>query len=75
MQTLSNVPFNELRVGDRVKSKYTSNEGFISALYPKKINSPLSPFYPFIEDEIQIKWDDENITIYYHYCFASIWLM
>lgn len=34
MQTLSNVPIEDLRVGDRVKNKATGIEGFISDIVP-----------------------------------------
>ena len=34
MQILSNVPFDEIRVGDRVKSIRTGTEGFVYSKTP-----------------------------------------
>ncbi len=69
MQTLSNVPFEELRVGDRVKSKSTNNEGVISRLID------ISEASRRDDNEILVKWSNGNISLQWHYNYDRVWLM
>ena len=68
MQTLSDVPFEELRVGDRVKSKFTNNEGFILHLI-KKSETKLKN-----DNEILIRWFTDD-TLQWHCYYHMVWLM
>lgn len=69
MQTLSNVPFEELRVGDRVKSKSTNNEGVISRLID------ITEARRKDDNEILVKWSTGNISLQWHYNYDRVWLM
>jgi hypothetical protein len=69
MQTLSNVPFSELRVGDRVKSKVTNREGVITSL----IN--ISKAFRFKDNEIFIKWERNTRSHQWYFFYDYVWLM
>jgi len=69
MQTLSNVPFNELRVGDRVKSKITDNEGFIFCLID------IAEAKRREDNEIVVKWSTGTISYQWHFNYDRVWLM
>lgn len=69
MQTLSKVPFDQLRVGDRVKSRVTNNEGFIYRLID------ISEASRQDDNEIVMKWPNGSISYLWHYNCDVIWLM
>lgn len=69
MQTVANIPFNELRVGDRVKSRITGVEGFISELID------ISKASRRDDNEIVVKWDNGNISLQWHFNYCFVWLM
>lgn len=69
MQMLSNVPFDEIRVGDRVKSIRTGTEGFI---YSK---TPIHLARRFEDNEVMIKWENGNISYIWHFQLDGVWLM
>ena len=67
MQTLSRVPYTDIKVGDRVKSKNTGNEGFVS----KKENKTR-----YSDDNfLYIRWDTGKKSNYEHYILDYVWLM
>lgn len=69
MQTLSKVPFNDLRVGDRVKSKVSNIEGVINCIY-KDEELSVSP-----DNQILIKWEISGFSICLPDECNMIWLM
>lgn len=69
MQTLSNVSFNEIRIGDRVKSKVTNREGFISRI------TPIEYARRFEDNEFIIVWENGNISCQWHFMYDFVWLM
>lgn len=69
MQTLSNVPFSELRVGDRVKVKTFNLEGVISCIY-KDEESSVPP-----DNQILVKWETGGFSIGCPDECNNIWLM
>lgn len=69
MQTLSNVPFDQLRVGDRVKSKITNLEGVISSLYRYEKTVKYSDY------EIFVRWEDGSYAYIWPNKFYNVWLM
>ena len=69
MQKLSDVPFDSLRVGDRVKSKITNNEGVIRELIVK------SQAKRFEDSEIVIVWDTGSRSHHWHFWLDKVWLM
>ncbi len=69
MQKLSNVPFQSLRIGDRVKSSYTGNEGMIYKLIPIEHARRRD------DNEIMVKWDTGSVSYQWQYCYDGIWLM
>lgn len=69
MQTVAKVPFNELRVGDRVKSMITGVEGVITDLIDT------SKARRKDDNEIVVKWDNGNISLQWHFNFMFVWLM
>ena len=69
MQKLSNVSFHDLRIGDRVKSSYTGNEGMIYKLIP------IEHARRGDDNEIIVKWDTGSVSYQWQYCYDGIWLM
>ncbi len=69
MQILSNVPLQNVRVGDRVKSMMTGNEGFISRIIDIE-DARRKDDYEYL-----IKWDNGNISLHWKYNYSSVWLM
>lgn len=69
MQTLSKVPFKELRIGDRVKSKVTNNEGFISQFIP------IEQARRRDDNEIIVKWNTGAESMQWHFNYDAVWLM
>ena len=69
MQTLSNVPFEELRVGDRVKSKTFNLEGVITYIYKDEESSMPS------NNQIMIIWENNSFDIGCPDEYNKIWLM
>ena len=62
MQKLSDVPFDLLRVGDRVKSEITNNEGVIQKLIPAY-------------NEIAIDWNNGCHSQQWQVWLDHVWLM
>jgi hypothetical protein len=69
MQTLSNVPFDEIRVGDRVKSMRTLREGFVSNKIPIHLATRCE------DNEVFIKWEHGAISYTWLFQCEYIWLM
>lgn len=69
MQPLNNVPFESLRIGDRVKSMVTGSEGLIWRLIPVQETRNRGA------DEIVIKWDTNSISHQWHFWLDKVWLM
>lgn len=82
MQTLSNVPVSELRVGDRVKFKATGVEGFISNIVPyssfeflvDNIDVILTIKYE-TKNEYELKYAHVPFTVGSNSKMGHIWLM
>ena len=69
MQILSNMPFDEIRLGDIVKSIRTGTEGFI---YSKR---PVHLARRFEDDEVIIKWSNGNVSYLWHFQLDGVWLL
>lgn len=69
MQTLSNVPIEEVRVGDRVKSKKTNREGFISQIIDIEYSQRQD------DNSFIIRWENGNISLQLQLDYTNVWLM
>ena len=69
MQPLNTVPFESLRIGDRVKSMITDTEGLIWRLIPVQETRNRGA------DEIVIKWDTNSMSHRWHFLLNKVWLM
>lgn len=69
MQKLSDVPFDLLRVGDRVKSEITNNEGVIRELIL------VQDAYRTEDNQIVINWDTGYRYRTWQFWLDQIWLM
>lgn len=69
MQTLSKVPVEHIRVGDRVKSRVTHIEGTILEIIPVEQARRCE------DNEFFIRWDNSNTSFQWHYMYDRVWLM